>query len=98
MDIEMQRKKLIQEFGLEPLSEQDKDEMLTGLADAVQKKFLLAVYEKIGQTQFDALQSSANMGTEFYTTTLKHLVPDYEELFLTTRGKVVESFKKEIAK
>ena len=98
MDLETQRKKLIQEFGLEPLSETDKDEMLSGLADAVQKNFLLAVYEKVGKEQFDALQASANMGTEFYVTTLKHLIPDYESLFMTSRAKVLTAFKQELAK
>ena len=98
MDLETQRKKLIQEFGLEPLSEKDKDEMLLGLSDAVQKNFLLAVYEKIGKDQFDALQASATMGTEFYSTTLKHLIPDYEQLFMSSRAKVLQAFKQELAK
>jgi hypothetical protein len=98
MDLETQRKKLIQEFGLEPLSEEDKDEMLTGLADAVQKNFLLSIYEKIGEEQFNALQASANMGTDFYNTTLKHLVPDYETLFIASRNKVIQAFKQEVAK
>lgn len=98
MDLETQRKKLIQDLGLEPLSEKDKDEMLLGLSDAVQKNFLLAIYEKIGKEQFDALQASANMGTEFYVTTLKHLVPDYEDIFMSSRSKVFQAFKQEIAK
>ena len=98
MDLETQRKKLIQEFGLEPLSEKDKDEMLLGLSDTVQKNFLLAVYEKIGKDQFDALQASATMGTEFYSTTLKHLIPDYEQLFMSSRAKVLQAFKQELAK
>jgi hypothetical protein len=32
------------------------------------------------------------MGEEFYATTLKHVVPDYEQLFQEARKKVVEAF------
>jgi hypothetical protein len=33
------------------------------------------------------------MGEEFYATTLKHLVPNYEEIFQASRQKVVVAFK-----
>jgi hypothetical protein len=83
---------LVQDFHLQDLPEEDRDEMLVEVAKTIQKQFLLDVYDKIGETQFDALQASANMGEEFYATTLKHVVPDYEQLFQEARKKVVEAF------
>jgi hypothetical protein len=84
---------MIEDFDLKGLREDQKEEMLTELAKTIQKQFLLDVYDFLGKEKFDALQASANMGEEFYTTTLKHLVPNYEEMFQEAREKVKKVFK-----
>ena len=85
---------LVTDFSLENLPEEDREEILVEISNAIQKQFLFDVYDSIGEKQFDALQASANMGDEFYATTLKHLVPTYEEIFQESRKKVVKSFHK----
>ncbi len=84
---------LVKDFNLENLSEEDKVEILTEISKTIQKQFLTDVYDKIGDKQFEALQTSANMGDAFYATTLKHLVPEYEEIFQEARKKVVKNFQ-----
>ncbi len=83
---------LIKDFNLDNLEDEDRDEILIEVSKTIQKQFLFDVYDKIGEKQFAALQASANMGDEFYATTLKHLVPDYEDLFQGARKKVVSTF------
>lgn len=85
-------KQLVHDFHLEDLPEEDREEMLLEVAKTIQKQFLFDVFDILGEKQFDALQASANMGEEFYGTTLKHLVPNYEEVFQAARKKVVEAF------
>ena len=94
MDFTQLYNQMVEDFNLKDLPEKDKDEMLFKISKTIQKQFLLDVYDLIGKDNFDALQTSANMGEEFYATTLKHLVPNYEEVFQASRQKVVESFKK----
>lgn len=84
---------LVKDFELEGLPEEEKEEMLIEVAKTIQKQFLLDVYDELGEEKFNALQASANMGEEFYSTTLKHLVPTYEEMFQKAREKVKTSFK-----
>lgn len=95
MDINKSREQLIQDFNLSGISDEEKDAFLLEIAKTIQKQFLLDVYEQIGEKQFEALQASVSMGEEFYSTTLKHLVPNYEELFQKSRQKVVLAFQKE---
>ncbi|MEN9880906.1 MAG: hypothetical protein RLZZ308_89 [Candidatus Parcubacteria bacterium] len=83
---------LVTEFNLTDLPEEDREDMLLEVAKTIQKQFLIEVYDRIGEQQFNALQASASMGEEFYTTTLKHLVPDCEEIFIQARKKVVKAF------
>lgn len=83
---------LVKDFNLQGLPEEDKEDMLLEVSKTIQKQFLLDVYDRIGESSFDALQASATMGEEFYATTLKHLVPDYEEVFQESRKKVVAAF------
>lgn len=85
---------LVSDFNLKDLPEEDREEMLLEISKTIQKQFLFDVYDVLGEQQFDALQASANMGEEFYATTLKHLVPNYEEIFQSARKKVVEAFRK----
>ena len=93
MDYTQLYNQLIEDFDLASLSDEDKNEMLLQVSKTIQKQFLLDIYDILGQEKFEALQASANMGEDFYTTTLKHLVPNYEELFQAARTKVVTSFK-----
>ena len=93
MDYTQTHDQLIEEFNLTSLPEHDQEEMLLEISKAIQKQYLLDVFDMLGQEKFDALQASANMGEEFYTTTLKHLVPTYENVFQESRKKVVTAFK-----
>lgn len=93
MDFTQLYNQLVEDFELQALSEEDREEMLLEITKTMQKQFLLDVYDLLGDEKFDALQASANMGEEFYATTLKHLVPNYEELFQIAREKVKTSFK-----
>ncbi len=83
---------LVQDFNLKDLPEEDREDMLLEVSKTIQKQFLFDVYDLLGEEQFNALQASANMGEEFYATTLKHLVPQYEEMFQEARTKVVKAF------
>ena len=84
---------LIKEFGLDHLPQTDQEELLHELANTIQKQFLLDVFDDVGEEKFKALEASLDMGAEFYNTTLKHLVPTYDEIFQNSRTKVLEAFK-----
>ena len=92
MDFKELYNQLITDFNLKDLPEEDREDMLLEISKTIQKQFLFDVYDILGEQQFDALQASANMGEEFYATTLKHLVPNYEEVFQAARKKVVTAF------
>ncbi|MFA6608535.1 MAG: hypothetical protein WCT07_01340 [Candidatus Paceibacterota bacterium] len=93
MDFTQLYNQLVEDFNLKDLKEEDREEMLLEVSKTIQKQFLLDTYDLLGKEKFDALQASANMGEEFYATTLKHLVPNYEEVFQSARTKVVNAFK-----
>lgn len=84
---------LVLDFALGDLEANDREEILYEISKTIQKQFLLDVYDLIGDEHFQALQASANMGEDFYATTLKHLLPDYEAVFQASREKVVLAFK-----
>lgn len=86
-------KELVTNFGLTGLPDAEKEEMLTEIAKTIQKQFLFDVYDALGQKDFEALQASAQMGEEFYGTTLKHVLPNYEEVFQKSKQKVITTFK-----
>jgi hypothetical protein len=92
MDFKELYNQLVKDFNLQGLPEEDKEDMLLEISKTIQKQFLFDVYDLLGEKDFDALQASANMGEEFYATTLKHLVPNYEEIFQASREKVVKAF------
>lgn len=83
---------LVKDFKLESLPEEDREEMLLEVSKTIQKQFLFDIYDLLKEEQFEALQASANMGEEFYATTLKHLVPNFEDVFQESRKKVVLAF------
>lgn len=95
MDFNTLYNHLVEDFNLKDLSQEDQDEMLLEVAKTIQKQFLLDVYDILGEEKFAALEASVSMGEEFYTTTLKHLIPNYEEVFHAARLKVVKAFKGE---
>lgn len=95
MDFTTLYNQLITDFNLNNLSDEDKKDMLIEVSKTIQKQFLIDVYDILGKEKFDALQASANMGEEFYATTLKHLLPAYEEVFQASKMKVVTAFNKE---
>jgi hypothetical protein len=86
---------IVSEFGLDHLPEEDRDEIIIELSKTIQKQFLLDVYDKVGEENFKALEASVGMGQDFYNTTLKHVVPNYQEIFNKSREKVVTAFKKQ---
>ncbi len=92
MDFEKIYNKLVTDFNLEGLPEDERDEMLVEISKTIQKQFLFDVYDLLGEKDFEALQASASMGEEFYATTLKHLVPNYEEVFMGARDKIIKAF------
>ncbi len=92
MDFTTLYNQLVSDFNLTNLSQEDKDEMILEVSKTIQKQFLLDVYDVLGSEKFDALQASASMGDEFYATTLKHLLPNYEDIFQTSRTKIVSAF------
>jgi hypothetical protein len=93
MDFTQLYNQLIEDFELGGLPEKEQEELLLEITKTIQKQFLLDVYAVLGDEKFDALQASANMGEDFYATTLKHLVPNYEELFQAAREKVKQAFR-----
>lgn len=92
MNFEELYQQLVHDFHLEDLPEVDKEEMLLEVSKTIQKQFLFDVYSILGEKDFDALQASAQMGEEFYLTTLKHLLPNYDEVLRASRKKVVDAF------
>lgn len=95
MDIDFTtlKNQLVLDFDLKNLTTEDQEEMLLEVAKTIQKQFLLDIYDLLGDEKFQALKASVSMGEEFYATTLKHLVPNYEEVFKSAREKVVNAFK-----
>ncbi len=95
MDYEKTYKQLIEDFELSHLKEDEKREILLSLAKTIQKQFLLDVREKLDDQKWSALKTSLSMGNEFYETTLKHLLPDYNEVFKDSRQKIISKFKED---
>jgi hypothetical protein len=96
MDTETTFKNLVAEFDLSGIPQENQEELLISLAQAVNTQFLLDVHKRIGEEHFAALEHSLSMGMEFYETTLKHLLPDYEEVFSAARTRVIDAYKKTI--
>lgn len=92
MNFEEIYNQLVIDFKLEDLPKDEREEVLLEVSKTIQKQFLFDIYDLIGKKDFEALQASASMGEEFYATTLKHLVPNYEELFLGARNKIIKAF------
>lgn len=92
MNFEELYTQLVNDFKLKDLPEEDREDMLLEVSKTIQKQFLFDAYDLLGEEKFEALQASASMGDEFYATTLKHLLPNYEEVFQASRQKVVAAF------
>ena len=87
---------IIREFGLTDIPEEERGEIIMAIAEAIQRQFLYSVHKAIDKEQFSALEASASMGSEFYATTLKHILPGYEDLFKTAREKVAKAAQTEL--
>jgi hypothetical protein len=94
MDFEKIYNQLVTDFKLEELPPEEREEVLIEISKTIQKQFLFDVYDLLGEKDFEALQASASMGEDFYATTLKHLVPNYEEVFMGARNKIIKAFNK----
>jgi hypothetical protein len=92
MDFTSLYNQLVTDFNLTNLPEEEKKEMLLEISKTIQKQFLIDIYDLLGREKFVALQTSAGMGDDFYATTLKHLVPNYEEVFVQARKKILTAF------
>ena len=92
MDFTSLYNQLVTDFNLTNLPEEEKKEMLLEISKPIQKQFLIDIYDLLGREKFVALQTSAGMGDDFYATTLKHLVPNYEEVFVQARKKILTAF------
>lgn len=84
---------LVKEFSLDHLSEADQIDFLDKIGNSIQKQFLLDVYDVIGEEKFNAIEKSSEMGQDFYFTTIKHIVPNYDKLFLESARKVYQMMK-----
>lgn len=97
MDFTALYNQLPQDFNLDLLPEEDRDTVLLEVTKTIQKQFLFDIYDIVGEEKFGALVASLQMGEDFYATTLKHLVPSYEEVFIGSRMKILDAFNKEQA-
>lgn len=93
MDITQLYNQLVEDFNLGNLPEEEREKVLYEISKTIQKQFLLDVYESLGEEKFNALHASANMGEEFYQTTLKHLVPNHDEILKAAQEKVKTAFR-----
>ncbi|MEN9337846.1 MAG: hypothetical protein RIQ41_160 [Candidatus Parcubacteria bacterium] len=83
---------LAETFGIQDLQGDDREELLFEISKTVHAQFLRDVYDIIGKEKFEALDQSASMGAQFYTTTIRHLVPNYEEVMKNAISKVAQQF------
>lgn len=93
MDQDTVFQNLVKELDLGHLSEEEQEDTLLAISQSVQKQFFLDIYNKIGPEMFEALEASLKMGEQFYLTTLKHLVPDYEDILTSARQKILDAYK-----
>ena len=84
---------LVKELELDGVAEEYQEEILLSLAQSIQKQFLLDAYNALGKDKFDALEASVKMGEEFYATTLKHLIPEYETMCQEARKKIIDAYR-----
>jgi SpoVK/Ycf46/Vps4 family AAA+-type ATPase len=93
MDIETIYNNLIKEWELDGLPENDQLEILEEIAKTIHTQFLIDINNICGDENFKALEASLNMGNEFYETTLKHIVPNYGEVYDKAKNKVLKSYR-----
>ncbi len=72
---------LIKELGIEELTQEEKDEVLTRLTDSLLQRLILRVYDKLDeehQKEFDKLTDEGDVGK--INTFLGQNVPDLDEI------------------
>jgi hypothetical protein len=85
----------IRELGLESLPEEERLDTLREVAKTVHTQFLVDIEKLVGEENFDAIATSAKLGPALYVTTLKHLVPNYNEVFESAKQKIFTALQEE---
>ena len=83
----------IQDLGLTSLKEEESLEALESVAITVHKQFLLDIYDVVGEENFNAIKTSIKLGPALYVTTLKHLVPNYLDMYQKSQDKIFTKLK-----
>jgi hypothetical protein len=93
MDFTQLYNQLVEDFNLNDLPEEEKEEMLLEVSKTIQKQFLLDVYDLLGEEQFEALQASANMGDEFYgNLDFCKYFPTFQKYISNIVGDIIELY------
>jgi len=86
----------IRELSLEGFKDEENIEALESVALTVHKQFLLDVYDVIGEDNFNAIKTSVKLGPALYMTTLKHLAPNYLEIYKKAQEKIFVRLKESV--
>lgn len=86
----------IKELGLENLSESEAVDALTSVSVTVHKQFLLDLYDVVGEENFSAIKTSIKLGPALYMTTLKHLAPNYLDIYTKSQEKIFSKLKETV--
>ena len=86
----------IKELGLIGLDDTDAANTLRSVALTVHKQFLLDLYDEIGEDHFNAVKTSVRLGLPLYVTTLKHLAPNYLDIYQKAKEKIFSKLKEPV--
>lgn len=86
----------IKEFDLGGLKDEDALEALESVAVTVHKQFLLDLYDVVGEENFNAIKTSIKLGPALYMTTLKHLAPNYLDVYQKAQDKIFSKLKESV--
>lgn len=86
----------LQDLGLENLAEIESLDALSSVALTVHKQFLLDLYDVVGEDNFNAIKTSIRLGPALYMTTLKHLAPNYLEIYKKSKNKIFIKLKEAV--
>ena len=86
----------IRGLGLEGFKDEENIEALESVALTVHKQFLLDVYDVTGEDNFNAIKTSVKLGPALYMTTLKHLAPNYLEIYKKAQEKIFVRLKESV--
>jgi hypothetical protein len=83
----------INELGLSGLEKADALDALESVAITVHKQFLLDIYDVVGEENWNAIKTSIKLGPALYMTTLKHLAPNYLDIYAKSQAKIFGKLK-----